>query len=69
MKSIIEADLAEARKFKFSGTPGLLVAGIPFKGKPAIQKLRETLDRRLKEEGIKKEVKKDESVKESGTTS
>ena len=59
VKSIIEADLAEARKFGFSGTPGFLMAGVPIKGKPELSKIRETLDRRLKDEGIKKEVKKD----------
>jgi protein-disulfide isomerase len=48
---IIESDMAEARKFEFSGTPGFLVGGVSLKGAYPAAKFEEIIDRRLKELG------------------
>ena len=43
----ITADLTEARKFNFSGTPGYLVNGISLKGAYPVAAFKEIIDRQL----------------------
>lgn len=43
----IAADLAEAKKFNFSGTPGYLVNGISLKGAYPLAAFKEIIDRQL----------------------
>jgi protein-disulfide isomerase len=51
VKSIIEADIAEARKFGFSGTPGFLVNGVSLKGAYPFPEFKKVIDRHLKDKG------------------
>lgn len=43
----INADLAEARKFNFSGTPGYLINGVSLKGAYPIAAFKDIIDRHL----------------------
>lgn len=49
VKKRIEADMAEARKFEFSGTPGFLVNGVSLKGAYPFPEFKKVIDRHLKE--------------------
>ena len=40
----IEADMAEARKFTFSGTPGFLVNGVPLRGAQPMEEFVKVID-------------------------
>ncbi len=52
VKKRIEADMAEARKFGFQGTPGYLVGGISLKGAYPQPEFEKIIDRLLKEKGV-----------------
>nr|BFD58557.1 hypothetical protein CKG001_06640 [Bdellovibrio sp. CKG001]BFD61985.1 hypothetical protein BdHM001_06660 [Bdellovibrio sp. HM001]BFD65824.1 hypothetical protein HAGR004_08460 [Bdellovibrio sp. HAGR004] len=45
----IEADMEEARKFNFSGTPGFLINGVSLRGAYPFADFKEIIDRHLKE--------------------
>lgn len=45
----IEADMAEARKFDFSGTPGFLINGVSLRGAYPFSEFKEIIERHLKE--------------------
>lgn len=47
VKARIQADIAEAAKFQFSGTPGFLVAGVSLKGAYPINAFEAIIDRKL----------------------
>lgn len=47
-KAIVEADLTEAKKFGFEGTPGYLINGVPLRGSYPITHFVEIIDRHLK---------------------
>jgi len=47
VKEIIEADMAEAKKFGFSGTPGFLVNGVSLKGAYPFSEFKKIIDRHL----------------------
>lgn len=47
--NIIESDMAEARKFGISGTPGFLINGVSLRGAYPIAEFRKIIDRHLKE--------------------
>ena len=47
VKNIIEADMSEARKFGFSGTPGFLVNGVSSKGAYPFPEFKKVIDRHL----------------------
>ena len=49
VKEIIAADMAEARKFEFSGTPGFLVNGVSLKGAYPFDEFKRIIDRHLDE--------------------
>ena len=49
VKGIIAADMAEARKFEFSGTPGFLVNGVSLKGAYPLDEFKKIIDRHLGE--------------------
>lgn len=44
---IIEADMEEARKFNFSGTPGFLINGVSLRGAYPFSEFKEIIDRHL----------------------
>lgn len=44
---IIEADMEEARKFNFSGTPGFLINGVSLRGAYPFAEFKEIIDRHL----------------------
>jgi len=48
VKSIVEKDMSEARKFGFSGTPGFLVNGVSVKGAYPLSHFEKLIDRHLK---------------------
>ncbi|MCB0355468.1 MAG: thioredoxin domain-containing protein [Bdellovibrionales bacterium] len=52
VKDHIAADMAEAKKFEFSGTPGFLVNGVSLKGAYPFSEFQKIIDRHL--EGEKK---------------
>lgn len=52
VKKRIEADMTEARKFGFQGTPGYLVGGISLKGAYPQPEFEKIIDRILKDKGI-----------------
>lgn len=52
VKKRIEADMAEAKKFGFSGTPGFLVAGVSLRGAYPKEEFEKIIDRVLKEKGV-----------------
>jgi protein-disulfide isomerase len=52
VKKRIEADMAEAKKFGFSGTPGFLVSGVSLKGAYPKEEFEKIIDRILKDKGI-----------------
>ena len=43
----IEADIAEAKKFDFSGTPGFLINGVSLKGAYPFSEFKKIIDRHL----------------------
>ncbi len=43
----IEADMEEARKFNFSGTPGFLINGVSLRGAYPFSEFKEIIDRHL----------------------
>lgn len=45
----IEADMEEARKFDFSGTPGFLINGVSLRGAYPFAEFKEIIERHLKE--------------------
>ena len=47
VKKAIEADIAEAKKFEFSGTPGFLVNGVSVRGAYPIDHFKKIIDRQL----------------------
>lgn len=49
VKARIDADMAEARKFGFQGTPGFLVAGISLKGAYPLPEFEKIIDKVLAE--------------------
>lgn len=49
VKKRIEADMEEARKFDFSGTPGFLINGVSLRGAYPFADFKEIIDRHLKE--------------------
>lgn len=53
VKSIIEQDMAEARKFGFQGTPGFLVGGVTLRGKNPFSEFKSAIDCRLEAMGEK----------------
>jgi protein-disulfide isomerase len=44
----IEADMEEARKFNFSGTPGFLINGVSLRGAYPFSEFKDIIDRHLK---------------------
>lgn len=53
VKKIIAADMAEAKKFGFSGTPGFLINGVMLKGAYPVSEFKVIIDRHLKAGGKK----------------
>ena len=53
VKSIIEEDMEEAKKFGFQGTPGFLVGGVTLRGKNPFSEFKSAIDCRLEEMGKK----------------
>lgn len=51
VKSRIDADIAEARKFGFSGTPGFLINGVSLKGAYPFEDFKKIIDKHLKPKG------------------
>jgi len=51
VRKTIQADMDEARKFGFSGTPGFIVGGVSLRGAYPAVRFEEIIDRRLKEQG------------------
>ncbi|QDK36786.1 thioredoxin domain-containing protein [Bdellovibrio sp. NC01] len=51
----IEADMEEARKFNFSGTPGFLINGVSLRGAYPFSEFKSIIDRQLGNGGDKKE--------------
>ncbi|MFV8248593.1 DsbA family protein [Bdellovibrio bacteriovorus] len=49
VKKRIEADMEEARKFNFSGTPGFLINGVSLRGAYPFADFKEIIDRHLAE--------------------
>ena len=49
VKERIEADMAEARKFGFSGTPGFLINGVSLRGAYPFDEFKKIIDRHLGE--------------------
>ena len=49
VKAHIDADIEEAKKFGFTGTPGFLVAGVSIRGAYPAEVFSEIIDKRLKE--------------------
>lgn len=49
VKERIAADIAEARKFDFSGTPGFLINGVSLKGAYPFSEFKKIIDRHLEE--------------------
>ena len=47
VKKVIAADMAEAKKFGFSGTPGFLVNGVSLKGAYPFSEFKKIIDRHL----------------------
>jgi len=47
VKKIIDADMAEAKKFEFSGTPAFLVNGVSLKGAYPFEEFKKIIDRHL----------------------
>ena len=47
VKKIVESDMAEAKKFGFSGTPGFLVNGVSLKGAYPFAEFKKIIDRHL----------------------
>lgn len=47
VKKIIEEDMAEAKEFGFSGTPGFLVNGVSLKGAYPFEEFKKIIDRHL----------------------
>lgn len=47
VKKRIEADMAEAQSFEFSGTPGFLVNGVSLKGAYPFESFKQIIDRHL----------------------
>jgi protein-disulfide isomerase len=45
---IIEADMEEAKKFNFSGTPGFLINGVSLRGAYPFSEFKDIIDRHLK---------------------
>ncbi len=52
VKARIESDMAEARSFGISGTPGFVVEGITVKGAYPPSHFEQIIERRLKERGL-----------------
>ncbi len=44
----IEADMEEARKFNFSGTPGFLINGVSLRGAYPVSEFKDIIERHLK---------------------
>ncbi|MCB0390093.1 MAG: thioredoxin domain-containing protein [Bdellovibrionales bacterium] len=49
VKERIAADMAEAKKFDFSGTPGFLINGVSLKGAYPFDEFKKVIDRHLEE--------------------
>lgn len=49
VKKRIEADVAEAKKFGFSGTPGFLVSGVSLRGAYPVEEFQKIIDKVLSE--------------------
>ena len=47
IKKRIDADIAEAQKFQFSGTPGFLINGVSLKGAYPFEEFKKVIDRHL----------------------
>lgn len=47
VKKRVEADLAEAREFEFTGTPGFLINGVSLKGAYPFSEFKKIIDRHL----------------------
>jgi protein-disulfide isomerase len=47
IKAIVQADLAEGRKFGFSGTPGFLINGVSLEGSHPVEAFARIIDRHL----------------------
>jgi protein-disulfide isomerase len=47
-EKIIRADMAEARKFGITGTPGFVINGVALKGAYPLEKFKEVIERHLK---------------------
>ncbi len=47
VKEVIDADMAEAKEFGFSGTPGFLVNGVSLKGAYPLPEFKKIIDRHL----------------------
>ncbi|MEO0335072.1 MAG: thioredoxin domain-containing protein [Pseudomonadota bacterium] len=54
VKDLIKADMDEARKFGFSGTPGFLVNGVSLKGAYPFPEFKKIIDRHLNGKAEKK---------------
>lgn len=52
VKERIEADMAEARRFGISGTPGFVVSGVTIKGAYPVNYFEEIIEKKLKERGV-----------------
>lgn len=52
VKERIEADMAEARKFDISGTPGFVVSGVTIKGAYPVNYFVEIIEKKLKDRGV-----------------
>ncbi len=51
IKKIIDTDMAEAKKFEFSGTPGFLINGVSVKGAYPFEFFKKIIDRHLASSG------------------
>lgn len=47
VKSIIDADMAEAEKFGISGTPGFIVNGVSIRGAYPFETFKNIIDKKL----------------------
>ena len=60
VKNRIQTDMAEAKKFEFSGTPGFLINGISLRGAYPAPEFKKIIDRQLTASGGPAADKKDE---------
>lgn len=63
--SRIESDMAEAKKFGFSGTPGFLINGVSVRGAYPFPEFKKIIDRHLGEKADNSETKEEKTEKAS----